>query len=98
MNQKILLVTGASRGIGAGIAKLAGSDGWQVCVNYASSKSEADAVVEDIVSAGGQATSFQADVRLISIPIRPRLNGLCWLWPSLLVEAQSSIRIGSLID
>ncbi|MDA9009305.1 SDR family oxidoreductase [Alphaproteobacteria bacterium] len=58
----VLLVTGSSRGIGAGICKEAARRGWKVCVNYAQSKEEALAVVSDIKRAGGTAISVQADV------------------------------------
>ena len=58
----VLLVTGASRGIGAEIARLAASEGWSVCVNYASSCDEADNVVRQITSSGGKAFAAQADV------------------------------------
>jgi len=57
-----LIVTGASRGIGAAIAKLAGERGFAVAVNFANGKAEAEAVVEQIVSAGGRACAIQADV------------------------------------
>jgi NAD(P)-dependent dehydrogenase (short-subunit alcohol dehydrogenase family) len=57
-----LIVTGGSRGIGAAIAKLAGERGFCVAVNYANGKAEANAVVEQIISAGGRACAIQADV------------------------------------
>jgi NAD(P)-dependent dehydrogenase (short-subunit alcohol dehydrogenase family) len=57
-----LIVTGASRGIGAAIAKLAGERGFSVAVNFLNGKAEAAAVVEQIVSAGGCARAMQADV------------------------------------
>ncbi|MGE0096382.1 MAG: SDR family oxidoreductase [Alphaproteobacteria bacterium] len=59
---KILLVTGGSRGIGAGIARMAGRDGYDVAVNYNKSKAEADAVVADIKRHGRRAIAIQADV------------------------------------
>lgn len=59
---KILLVTGASRGIGAGIARMAGRDGYDVAVNYNKSKAGADAVVADIKRHGQRAIAIQADV------------------------------------
>lgn len=58
----VLLVTGASRGIGAATAVLAAQQGWAVAVNYASNASAADAVVQHIHSAGGTAIAVQADV------------------------------------
>ena len=50
----VLLVTGSSRGIGAGICIEAAKRGWKVCVNYAQSEEEALAVVSDIKGAGGK--------------------------------------------
>lgn len=62
LSGKVALVTGASRGIGAAIAVKLASCGAAVAVNYAGSKAGADAVVADIVSAGGRAIDIQADV------------------------------------
>src|SRR5882757_8872172 len=59
---KVAVVTGASKGIGAGIAKSLAAEGASVVVNYASSKDGADAVVADIVKAGGKAVAVQGDV------------------------------------
>jgi NAD(P)-dependent dehydrogenase (short-subunit alcohol dehydrogenase family) len=57
-----LIVTGASRGIGAAIAKLAGARGFRVAVNFASSPAAAGEVVDDIISAGGRAVAIRADI------------------------------------
>jgi NAD(P)-dependent dehydrogenase (short-subunit alcohol dehydrogenase family) len=57
-----LIVTGASRGIGAAIAKLAAGRGFQVAVNFSTSKAEAEAIAEQIIAAGGRAYAIQADV------------------------------------
>jgi NAD(P)-dependent dehydrogenase (short-subunit alcohol dehydrogenase family) len=57
-----LIVTGASRGIGAAIARLAGARGFRVAVNFASSPAAAGEVVDDIISAGGRAVAIGADI------------------------------------
>ncbi|MBN3897264.1 MAG: glucose 1-dehydrogenase [Nostoc sp. NOS(2021)] len=59
---KIAVVTGASKGIGAAIAKHLAAEGASVVVNYASSKEGADRVVDEIVSDGGKAIAVQANV------------------------------------
>ena len=59
---RVLLVTGGSRGIGASVCRLAGQAGWQVVVNYASNREAAEGVVEDIRAAGGTAISVEGDV------------------------------------
>jgi 3-oxoacyl-[acyl-carrier protein] reductase len=58
---KVAVVTGASKGIGASIAKYLAAEGAAAVVNYASSKSGADKVVEEITSLGGRAVAVQAD-------------------------------------
>lgn len=61
-NGQVALVTGASRGIGAAIAKLLGELGATVIVNYAGSADKAEAVVNEIKAAGGSAKAVQCDV------------------------------------
>ena len=59
---KVAVVTGASKGIGAAIAKALASEGASVVVNYASSKAGADKTVDEIFKAGGQAVAVGGDV------------------------------------
>jgi 3-oxoacyl-[acyl-carrier protein] reductase len=61
LNGKVAIVTGASKGIGAGIAKLYAKAGASVVVNYSSSKDAANALVAEIKSSGGKAVAIQAD-------------------------------------
>jgi 3-oxoacyl-[acyl-carrier protein] reductase len=62
LSDKTAVVTGASKGIGAGIAKRLAAEGAAVVVNYASSKDGADRVVADIKAKGGKAIAVQGDV------------------------------------
>ncbi|MFN3560316.1 MAG: 3-oxoacyl-ACP reductase [Chloroherpetonaceae bacterium] len=62
LRNKVALVTGASRGVGAAIAKVLAREGASVVVNYFQSQSKADEVVKSIVQAGGKAIALRADV------------------------------------
>lgn len=68
--EKVLLVTGSSRGIGAATALLAGARGYAVCVNYRSSRAAAERVVAAIQGNGGVAIAVQADVSIESDVVR----------------------------
>ncbi|MDF7814167.1 glucose 1-dehydrogenase [Hymenobacter sp. YC55] len=62
LNNKVAIVTGASKGIGAAIATYFAAEGAKVVVNYATSKDGADRVVKAITATGGSAIAVQADV------------------------------------
>jgi NAD(P)-dependent dehydrogenase (short-subunit alcohol dehydrogenase family) len=61
MSERVLLVTGAGRGIGAAIARAAAREGWTVAVNYRSDEASAKATVAAIRAAGGRAEAIQGD-------------------------------------
>jgi NAD(P)-dependent dehydrogenase (short-subunit alcohol dehydrogenase family) len=71
----VIIVTGASRGIGAATAVAAAARGYAVCVNYHRDQSAADCVVEQITGGGGRAIAVKADVASEAEVIR--LFGVC---------------------
>ena len=62
--RKIILITGASRGIGAATARLAAERGYAVCVNYLTNHGAAERVVQEIAGSAGTAMAVKADVSL----------------------------------
>ena len=66
----IIIATGAGRGIGAAVARLAGRHGYSVCVNYCHKDDRAGQIVEAITSAGGKAIAVKADVAVESEVLR----------------------------
>ena len=67
---KVLLITGASRGIGAATARLAAGRGYAVCVNYRRNRDAADSVVQDLHAAGARAVAVAADVAVEADVVR----------------------------
>jgi NAD(P)-dependent dehydrogenase (short-subunit alcohol dehydrogenase family) len=61
---KVVLITGGGRGIGAATARLAAARGYGVCVNYLGNRDAAEGVVQEIVATGGEALAVQGDVSL----------------------------------
>jgi 3-oxoacyl-[acyl-carrier protein] reductase len=64
LNRKVVVITGASRGIGRATAEYFALNGWEVVVNYNNSEEKAIETVSKITSNGGNATAFKADVAL----------------------------------
>src|SRR5437868_5880178 len=96
---KVAIVTGASKGIGAAIARQFAEAGASVAVNYASDKAAADRVVGDILRAGGKAVAIQADVSKSTDVKRLFAETVAALGqPSILVNNAGVYRFASLED
>ena len=70
MRDRVCMVTGASRGIGAATARLAAGRGYAVCVNYRTNRDAADRVVADCQLVGAKAVAVQADVAVDADVVR----------------------------
>jgi NAD(P)-dependent dehydrogenase (short-subunit alcohol dehydrogenase family) len=70
VNDRVILITGASRGIGAATALMAGQRGYSVCVNYKTNREAAEAVVKSVQSHGSKAVAVAADVTIESDVLR----------------------------
>ena len=84
LNEKVALITGGSRGIGAAIAKRLAADGASVAITYAKEASAASAVVKAIELSGGKAVAIQADAADVEAvkgaakrPSRPSADLMC---------------------
>lgn len=69
-SEQVVIITGASRGIGASTARLAARRGYAVCVNYRQSRESAERVVADVEAAGGRALAVGADVSVEAEVVR----------------------------
>jgi NAD(P)-dependent dehydrogenase (short-subunit alcohol dehydrogenase family) len=69
-HRRVLIITGASRGIGAATARLAASRGYAVCVNYRSARPQAESLVAEIEAGGGEAMAVAADVSVEADVVR----------------------------
>ena len=108
---RIVLITGAGRGIGAATARLAGGRGYRVCVNYLSNEAKAEEVAADIRRDGGEAFLVQADtadegavVRMFETvdrevgPVDALVNNAGILGPPGPLDAQSGADIRRVLD
>ena len=108
--KKTVLITGGGRGIGAACARLAGGQGYQVCVNYRSDAESAAGVVRAIEEGGGTAFAVQADVAEEAEVVRmfaaidarwgrldALVNNAAVLAPQMRVEQMDAARIGRIL-
>lgn len=107
---RVIVITGASRGIGAATAREAGRRGYQVAVNYRRDAAAAEAVVEEIRSAGGTAHAVRADVSVEAEieglfaevddalgPINALVNNAGILGPQMRVDQMSAERVSRVL-
>jgi len=85
LSNKVALVTGGSRGIGAGIAKRLAADGAKVAITYTKGAEAAALIVKEIESGGGKAIAIQADAAdpnavtaAVERLLRPLADWMCW--------------------
>jgi len=102
-----VIITGASRGIGAATARLAARRGYAVCVNFRRNRDSAESVARDIVAGGGEAVAVQADVSVEADVVRlfetcdatlgrvsALVNNAATLESQMRVETMDAARIG----
>jgi len=108
-SERVAIITGSSRGIGAATAKLLARDGHRICVNYRSDETAANAVVNELASGGTMAIAVQADVgkeddvvRLFEIvdqelgPVSALVNNAGIVLPQMRVEDMDASRINQI--
>ncbi|MDH3622006.1 MAG: SDR family oxidoreductase [Gammaproteobacteria bacterium] len=108
--ERIAIITGSSRGIGAATARLLASKGYRVCVNFRSDEGAANAVVDELASSGATAIAVQADVsieddtvRLFETvdkelgPLTALVNNAGMLLPQMRVEEMDASRINQIL-
>lgn len=100
LQNRVAIVTGSSRGIGAAIAKLFAEHGAAICINYCIDEIRAQEVVDEIVSCGGKAIAVQADVRKIS-QVESMVQQVTEVFgevDTLVLNANSSFKIAQFIE
>ncbi len=110
-SERIVIVTGASRGIGAATAKSLASDGYKVCVNYRADEAAADSMVDELTSSGVSAIAVRADVaneddvvRLFETVehglgrVTALVNNAAILLPQMRVEDMDATRINRILS
>lgn len=109
-SKRVAIVTGGSRGIGAATARVLAENDYDVCVNYRSNGTAADAVVDELVSAGATAIALQADIgnevdvlRMFEAvdqhlgPVTALVNNAGILFPQMRVEEMDAERINQIL-